>query len=135
MALSRYSHWVWHAQAIYTRSKHHSSAILLHIVSTCLTTWATHATSKHLRRWVGPSKPATIRSHVWILPIKIHHPPAVSLKARLRHGPHRASMNHWALRDISMVTKLLQVWLSHSLLLTSRGHLFDHHGRILPLLQ
>lgn len=34
-----------------------------------------------------------------------------------------------------MMTQLLQAGLSHSLLLVSRGHLFDHHGCVLTLLQ
>lgn len=33
-----------------------------------------------------------------------------------------------------MVTQLLQAGLPHPLLLVPRGHLLDHHGRILPLL-
>lgn len=71
-----------------------------------------------------------------ILSIKIRHSATIlPVKVRLGHAADWASMNHSARRNFAVVTQLLQTGLPHPLLLVSRGHLFDHHGCILPLLQ
>lgn len=71
-----------------------------------------------------------------ILSINVGHPATIlPVKAGLRHAPDWASMSHWARRNITVVTQLLQTGLPHPLLLVARGHLFYHHGCILALLQ
>lgn len=73
---------------------------------------------------------------MWILPFNTGHPATIlSVKIGLRHVPTRASVSHGARRYITVVTQLLQTGLSHPLLLVARGHLFNHHGCILALLQ
>lgn len=71
-----------------------------------------------------------------ILSINVGHPATIlPVKVGLWHAPDWASVSHWARRYIAVVTQLLQTGLPHPLLLVARGHLFNHHGCVLPLLQ
>lgn len=71
-----------------------------------------------------------------ILSINVGHSASIlPVKVGLWHAPDRASVSHWARRNFAVVAQLLQTGLPHPLLLVARGHLFYHHGCILPLLQ